>query len=94
MGTSTQPLTQWEIDLADQLLVDVDLTKDVPCAWPECDQPAVWMLTNLCCQLRNAHCQPHRERSDEFHQELDKARFDYRCTACHATNPPYEWRAL
>jgi len=50
--------------------VDVDLTKDVPCAMPDCPNPATWALTNTCgngCTW--TICDPHKTATQTGHNE-------------------------
>lgn len=89
MTTSTQPLTAWEIELSDSLRVDVDLSKDVPCDWDDCDQPAEWRASVPCCSFTTNHCDPHK-----VEQDAHSASRSVRCAQCRCPNPPISWRPL
>lgn len=87
--TDGQPLAEWEIELGDSLRVDVDLTKDVPCDWDDCEQPAVWRASVPCCDFTTKHCGPHRDEQDRL-----SAEGSVWCAKCHTPNPTITWHEL
>lgn len=88
--TEAQPLAEWEIELADSLLVDVDLNADVPCSVGECTTQAAWMLI-LDCGHHCLCCPEHRGTTEEFVSDKTHAW----CTECEQdTSLPLTWRPL
>lgn len=91
MSTETQPLATWEIELGDSLLVDVDLSKNVPCTKDECSELAAWAWHHCC--LDSDLCTAHHEHT----LKIARRYFDreYECLRCGAYPMPLPtWRPI
>lgn len=80
---------------SEDVRVDVDLDKAVPCEQDDCDAEATWKGTTRCCRATAVVCAPCRLLLIEsVRKALADIRTWYVCMYCDATLQPVEWTPL
>lgn len=71
----------------DETLIFLDFDMEEPCICYDCDNEAVWLVINSCCNAEFFMCNPH---FDEGMEDLRQAPAVY-CDFCnHEFSPPIE----